>query len=176
MEELTSKVIRKDAEGIDEVKALYEASFPEDEQIPWDILVRDDPAHVMRAYYVDQKLIGLSYVCEFRDMAYIGYLAIVKDEQNHSYGTTILKQIETEYQNRRIVGEIEEVGDDPTGIRNRRREFYLKRGYHSAGLHYRIFGVDYEILTSKGTVTKEEWTAFAEARGSRELADRIEYF
>lgn len=176
MEDLRAVILHPDTEGIQEVRALYEESFPEAERIPWAYLIQEDPSRIMRAYYADQKLIGLAYTFACADLVYLGYLAIARAEQNRSYGTAILKQLLAEYKDRMIVLDIEEVGKETSGIRKQRRDFYLRRGFHPARLHYRIFGVDYEILSTRGTITKEAWTAFAEAHATKEIADRIEYY
>ena len=107
MEDLRAVILHPDTEGIQEVRALYEESFPEAERIPCAYLIQEDPSRIMRAYYADQKLIGLAYTFAFEDLVYLGYLAIVRAEQNRSYGTAILKQLLDEYNDRMIVLDIE---------------------------------------------------------------------
>ena len=174
MEEI---ILRPGSKELLEVQRLYEEAFPEDEQIPFDRLVNNRKECILRAYSLEGELCALSYVFEYGTIVYIGYLAVLKDLRGKQIGTQLLEHLKEQYRNYQIVGEIElaEEGFDPTGIKRRRREFYLRHGFHSAGLCYRLFNTDYEILTDKGVVTKEIWNRLAEAHVGAHIAKRIEY-
>ena len=57
-------IIRPGSKELPEVQRLYEEAFPEDEQIPFERLINDRKACILRAYYQDAQLCALSYVFE----------------------------------------------------------------------------------------------------------------
>ncbi len=170
-------LLRPDSERIPEVQSLYEDAFPEDEQIPFHRLLTEAEDRRLEAYYQQNKLAGLTYVFIHGGTVYLGYIAVVKELRGNKTGTKILHQLMERYSDYQIVGEIElaEKDSDPSGIKNRRREFYLREGFYPAGLCYRIFGVDYEILINKGSLTKEEWNMLAKAHVGEAIAAKIKY-
>ncbi|MBQ9327161.1 MAG: GNAT family N-acetyltransferase [Solobacterium sp.] len=151
--------ITPDFSGVEEVKQLYEGSFPETERIPWKRLWNLMPEGTMDGYYLNGKLTGMSYVYRFQDIAYLAYLAVVKEAQGNGYGTEILHLVKETCTDRRIVVDIEEVAAPELEQKQRRKDFYLNNGYESCQVFYRFFSVDYELLSINGIVTASDWHA-----------------
>ena len=175
---MDERIIRPGSKELPEVQRLYEEAFPEDEQIPFERLINNRKECILRAYYQGNQLCALSYVFEYEAMVYIGYLAVLKELRGKQIGSQLLEHLKEQYRDYQITVDIEyaEETTDPTGIKKRRREFYLRHGFHPAGLCYRLFHVDYEILTNKGTVTREALNQLVEAHVGAHIVKRIEYF
>lgn len=113
----------------------------------------------MYVYTVEEKLVGMSFLFLYQDMAYLSYICVDPAFRHLGYGSEILKSISENYKNYRIALDIEEVREGSKNDQERisRKNFYLHNGYHSAGIFYYIYHVDYEILVTHGDITKEEW-------------------
>lgn len=149
-------------QDLHEIRRLYDASFPDDERIPFQRLLKSmDEKRIMDAYYEDDRLVGLSFLFLFNDLVYLSYICVEEDLRDRGYGTAILKHIQNAYAAYRIVLDIEEVSEkyDNYEERQKRRDFYIRNGFTSAKVYYHIYNVDYELLQYNGTVTKEDWHA-----------------
>ena len=154
------------------IRKLYNGSFPDDERIPFDILFTTmNEDRIMKAVYDEEKLIGMYYLFLHDDIVYLGYLCVDESERRKRYGTQILNQIAEEYEGSRIVVDIEEVKDEQ---QQKRKRFYLNSGYESTGVFYHIYGVDYELLSHGGIVTKDEWHRLIRKHWGR-FAETAEY-
>ena len=73
--------------------------------------------------------------------------------------TLILKILQERYRDRRILIDIEELDPDAENSleREKRMDFYIRSGFVSAGVFYRFYGVDYELLSCHGRVKKEDF-------------------
>lgn len=143
-----------------EVKRLYNASFPDDERIPWHILTAGlNDSRRMYIYYDQDQLIGLSYVFIWQDIAYLGYLAVEENLRDRGYGSRILKTLRKELEGYRIVIDIEIVVREADNYeeRKKRRDFYLRNGFVTTSAGYYFYHVDYELLSCGGPVSAEEY-------------------
>lgn len=152
--------IYRNYKDLKEIERLYNNSFPKNERIDFERLLRmlDDDRR-MYVYLEDEKIISMAYFFIFEDIAYLGYICVEEELRNKGYGTVILNKIKEEYQGYRIGIDIEEVKQNSTNIeeRVRRRDFYIRNGFVSTDIFYNFFFVDYEILSCGGLIRKEEW-------------------
>ena len=92
------EVLTKEHKDVEEVRKFYDYSFPDDERMPYDrLLSMVDDNHVMYAWYDEEKLVGMTFTFVFDQLAYLSYICIQKEEQNHGYGSKILNAIENMY-------------------------------------------------------------------------------
>ena len=157
---IQSVKVQKPFKDYREFKRLYDASFPDNERIPFlRLYTQMDETRVFYAYYEKEKLIGLSFFYLLDDLAYLSYLAVEEKLRGQGYGSKILQRIKEDYRDCRIVLDIEEVKEDAGNYeeRRKRKDFYLHNGFVSAGIFYHIYHVDYEILVANGTACKEDW-------------------
>lgn len=157
---LRSEPVTKKTECLKEIRRLYNASFPDNERIPWFRLFSQlDESRVMQAWFDGDTLTGLTYVFLFKDIAYLGYLAVEENLRERGYGTMILKQLQNDLNDYRIVIDIEVVEEDAENYeeRKKRRDFYLRNDFSPTGVGYYFFHVDYELLSSNGLVTADEY-------------------
>ena len=86
--------VSEKTEILKEIHRLYDASFPDDERIPWKrIFAMLGETRRMYAYYDGEVFVGLSYTFIHRNIAYLGYLAVEEGLRNRGYGSAILKCI-----------------------------------------------------------------------------------
>ena len=152
--------VSEKTEALNEIHRLYDASFPDDERIPWKrIFAMLGETRRMYAYYDGEVFVGLSYTFIHRNIAYLGYLAVEEDLRNRGYGSAILKCILKELSEYKVVIDIETVTEEADNYEERlkRKNFYLHNGFTSTGVGYFFYHVDYELLSANGKVSAEEY-------------------
>ena len=139
------------------IEPLYIKSFPLDEQVPFDILKNQalKPISDLIAVFDHKIFIGLLSLVYFEDIVFIWYLAIEESKRNLGYGSKILQEIQSKYEDRRIILNIEECLNDKDKLK--RKAFYLKNGFKECAYKTMEYGVRYEMLYSHGFVTYEEY-------------------
>ena len=145
---------------IREIERLYNASFPDDERIPFERLLATCSAdRVMHVYYDGDALVGMTFLFFNDDLIYLSYIAVEETLRDRGYGSQILDLIRENYPEYRIVLDIEEVKPESDNYqeRKRRKDFYLRNRYSETGIYYYIYGVDYELLACNGTASRKEW-------------------
>lgn len=146
-----------------ETKRLYEAAFPPQERGDYELLFKR-PENVSRVLgcYDDDKYVGFVMLFVVEDIAHIIYFAIEEDCRDKGYGTQILKQLDIDYKDYRIVADVEKVEDNAPNNdqRIKRMAFYTRNGYKPSGIEYNWKGDDYLILIVHGTITDEEFSHF----------------
>lgn len=157
---LRSLPVNEKLKEYEEVHRLYDASFPDDERIPWHrLLKKNDESRQMRAWFDNDQLVGLSYVFVHGNIAYLGYLAIEENLREKGYGSMVLKEICSAFEEYKVVIDIEIVTEEADNYeeRLRRREFYMRCGFERTGVGYYFWYVDYELLSIHGIVTEAEF-------------------
>ena len=150
------ELLTKEHQDVEVVREFYDYSFPDDERMPYDrLLSMVDTNHVMYAWYDEDKLIGMTFTFVYDNLAYLSYICIRKEEQDHGYGSMILNALENVYP--RIVVDIEKIETEQDEEQVRRKQFYQKNKFHETGVFYFIYNVDYELLSTGESVTGKEW-------------------
>ena len=94
------KVHKITAVNADEkIKQLYETAFPEDEQIPWDDLMRliEEMPLDFTAYYDGETFIGFTIVYPRKSVNWFWYFAVCEELRGKGYGQQILTQLIEKY-------------------------------------------------------------------------------
>ncbi|WP_046214175.1 GNAT family N-acetyltransferase [Paenibacillus wulumuqiensis] len=148
----------------DEIKKIYEDSFPVEEMVPYNKLIEisNDTDHLFYGIYDDDTLVGMNYLIIEKDMLYVLYLAIGKGYQSKGYGKAVITEIKSKYSGYRICLNIEEV--HPKFInhdqRMKRRRFYQLLGFESQDyLVTNYEGITFETMSINGDVAYEETKA-----------------
>ena len=84
---------------VQKVKQLYETAFPEDEQIPWDDLMRlvEEMPLDFTAYYDGEEFIGFTIVYPRKQFNWFWYFAVQEELRGKGYGQQILTQLIEKY-------------------------------------------------------------------------------
>ena len=157
---LEFRIIDRGSHDLADIQRLYERSFPENERIPFHILLKQKRSQALFfSVYECEKLVGLYHIFLGDEVNYLSYICVDHVFQDQGAGTAILKHIHDTYADKPIVVDIEEVNpDDDNYIEEvRRRLFYEKNGYTSTGIFYHFFDVDYELLSYGGIVSRQMW-------------------
>ena len=87
------------ANADEKIKQLYETAFPEDEQIPWDDLMRlvEEMPLDFTAYYDGEEFIGFTIVYPRKSINWFWYFAVCEKLRGKGYGQKILTQMIEHY-------------------------------------------------------------------------------
>ena len=158
----TERVSRGFAD-IDRIKDLYVTAFPANERMPLCFLLSKAKKDFVSflAFYDEDAFVGFTYLAEHRDMTYVLYLAVNAQTRSKGYGTRILERIGSMYPGNRIILDIEPLDDaaDNSEQRIKRRAFYLRNCFASAGFTMIDGSSEYEVLVKGGTCSQAECAA-----------------
>ena len=127
----------------DRIEKLYLESFPEDERFPFWILEessKEDNSDLL-AILDEDKLIGMCYLVNCNEAYYLMYLAVEPELRKQNYGSKILQDLKDKYKT--LFLSIDEPIDK---LSIRRKNFYLRNGFHDTNKYYEDTGVNYEVL------------------------------
>ena len=93
----------------EKIKQLYETAFPEDEQIPWDDLMRlvGEMPLDFTAYYDGEAFIGFTIVYPRKSFNWFWYFAVREELRGKGYGQQILTQLIERYKGQPFVLDME---------------------------------------------------------------------
>lgn len=151
------------ANADEQIKQLYKTAFPEEEQIPWDDLLRliGEMELDFTAYYEGEDFIGFTIVYPRPSFSWFWYFAVREDLRGKGYGQQILSLVIGHYRGQSLVMDIEstrQASADNREVRQRRHAFYLRNGFQETQLFRGWSGIEYTILMmGTGTFTMQDW-------------------
>ena len=147
----------------EQLRALYERAFPENERRPFDEMIREPTSFLEPlAIWDGAQCVGLACLLNGDKISHIIYLAIEDSLRGRGYGSAALATIHAAKPGRRIMVDIER---DSAAASNRtqrqkRKQFYLRNGYSETPVRYRWRGEDYEILVYGGALSRADYKGF----------------
>lgn len=160
---LTIKNVMPETKNLEEIRCLYEKSFPKNERRPFMELLTVPQSSAETVALNDGELFcGFAVFLNGKEISHIIYFAIEEKLRNRGYGSSALQALHTYKKGRRIMVDIEsEKPEAPNNEqRHKRKQFYLRNGYTQTSIRYHWRQEDYEILTYGGNVTEEEYEDF----------------
>ena len=155
------------------VKQLYESSFPEDEQVPFNILSLKSKTNISDIYaVVDNQFVGMLCTVYHQDIVFLWYLAVEEKLRNQGYGSQILNEVKLQFPNKRLILNIEEV-DELVEETSKRKHFYLKNGFIESGFKTEEYGVVYEMLAYPVAITYPEYEAMMRKYSGDKVFEKI---
>lgn len=151
---------------LEEVRRLYEASFPEAEKKPFSFMLEKRQEGFFDILAIEDgqgDFSGLAIMLLSGDLALLDYLAIDPKRQGGGLGGRTLEELEKRYGAERIVVEIERTtgaageAADNRKDRLRRKAFYLRNGLTPSDLLVELMGVEMEVLTYGRKLTFQEY-------------------
>lgn len=147
----------------EQIRLLYESSFPPDERMPFERILQKRDSGVMRLVSVEDEngeFLGFANMTLCLDVLALNYLAILPEKQGRGYGTAVIRLLRERYPDRSVVVDIEDdaVASDNPEQRTRRRAFYERLGFSAMPFRLTIFGVPSIIMSSGRQYTFEEYT------------------
>ncbi|MCI8541994.1 hypothetical protein [Acetatifactor aquisgranensis] len=151
---------------LENVRKLYEASFPESEKKPFAFMLKKQKEGCFDILAIEDeqgKFCGLAIMMLSGGLALLDYLAIEPDCQSGGIGSRTLGELCGCYGKERIVVEIESTAEEnPVSSRSerlRRKAFYLRNGMVPMDFLVELFGVEMEVLTFGSEITFEQYYA-----------------
>ena len=146
----------------DELRRLYETAFPEEEQIPWDDLMRlvDVMPLDFTAYYNGKQLLGFTIVYPRKAFNWFWYFAVPQDLRGNGVGQKILSRLIEKYKDSTNILDMEspEQVCKNQDVRRRRHDFYKRNGFRDTGVGRSFKGIDYTIMMmGEGAFTMQDY-------------------
>lgn len=101
--------------------------------------------------------VGFAVLLKNQECAYVYYLAIDNRIRSKGYGTAALKKIFEAYPQLQIILDFEEIdaNADNNAQRIRRKNFYLRNGFHETGNYTLLREGRFEVVCSAGELHKD---------------------
>jgi len=166
---LEAKAVTKQFSDLGLIKKLIMTQFPRNERVPirmllWKAKASKSSTVDFLAFYAGDLFVGFTYMFTNDDITFVAFLAVDSTIQSKGYGSQILKYVKTLYPNNRIVLGIESLDESADNYKQRvkRKEFYIKNGYESAGFKIKALGAEFEMLITggDGSISSDECLAF----------------
>ena len=175
------------AHADEHIRQLYETAFLEDEQIPWDDLMRlvEEMPLDFTAYYdgevmeqqeqsqaclnsaesredstKGQAFIGFTIVYPRKSFHWFWYFAVSEELRGKGYGQQILTQLMERYKGQPIVLDMESTTQvcDNLEQRKQRQAFYLRNGFRDTNVYRTYNDITMTIMMrGNGTFTMQDW-------------------
>ena len=151
------------ANADEKIKQLYQTAFPENEQIPWDDLMRlvGQMSLDFTAYYEEDQFVGLTIVYPRKSFNWYWYFAVREELRGKGYGQQILTQLIERYKGQTCVLDMESPYQDPCPNpeqRKRRHGFYLRNGFRDTNVYRTYNDITMTIMMmGPGTFTLQDW-------------------
>ena len=157
---------QKKTEG-QKIKQLYEMAFPEDEQIPWDELMRlvGEMPLDFTAYYDGENFIGFTIVYPRKSFNWFWYFAVREELRGKGYGQQILTQLIERYKGQPFVLDMESTTQvcDNLEERRKRQAFYLRNGFRDTNVYRTYNDITMTIMMmGEGVFTMQDWDAIVD--------------
>ena len=145
-----------------QIRQLYETAFPEDEQIPWDDLMRlvGEMPLDFTAYYDGEAFIGFTIVYPRKSFNWFWYFAVCKELRGKGYGQQILTLLIERYKGQPFVLDMESTTQvcDNLEERRKRQAFYLRNGFRDTNVYRTYNDITMTIMMrGEGTFTMQDW-------------------
>ena len=162
---LTVKSVHPFCPDFREIHCLLKSAFPKEEQTSMLLLLLGSlrkHTHFLRFYDADD-FVGLLYVIENDQYAFILYLAVNPEIRSKGIGGQILEYARAQARKKNVVLNVESL--DPSAVnyaqRKQRIAFYAKHGISETGYTFSADKVNYAVLASSvETFNPEEYAKF----------------
>ena len=157
--------IREIAQGSAEMQALEEINIeaiPENERCS----LQDMAATGASVFCIDadREPAGFMAVRKYRNLVYLAYFAVRNDLRGRGIGGEAVRALTASHPDRQVIVEYE--APDPccenNAMRIRRKQFYLRNGFHETGWHTCYDGTEFEVACSRTDFDPDLFREFAE--------------
>lgn len=148
--ELNTQPITEDSPYWAAVNALALEAFPPEEYLSPKTLTQMAQADNFDflALLNEDAFVGFMVVQTYKDIAYLFFLAIDPACRAKGYGSRAIATLKAQYPGKKQVVDFEMLDAKAANYiqREKRRNSYLRNGYHETGKFLSYLGVDYEIF------------------------------
>lgn len=162
MEQTVTFISAEEPDILRPLKKLYKTAFPRSERKPFGLILknrREGKAEILAAVDQSGAFCGLAISFFSEGLVLLAYFAVLPALRGQGIGAALLCALRERYAEQKFFLEIERADreDDPSGLKARRKAFYLRNGMSETGLFVRLFGVELEILSDRCAVSFEEY-------------------
>ncbi len=165
---ISIKPVTSDFEDMEVLTKLNQEAFPQEERMEIDEMLQlvEERRLKMSAVYEEDVFIGFYTLHVRGPVAYLFFIAVDGSRRSQGYGSKILKAMTEQYDNCQIVLDMEAVDDQADNYeqRKKRKQFYLRGGFHETGYFLMFNKIRMEVLCNKGEL---------DADGFQELLDNM---
>ena len=145
-----------------QIRQLYETAFPEEEQIPWDDLMRlIGEMHLdFTAYYDGNTFVGFTIIYPKPSFTWYWYFAVRDELRGKGYGQQILNDVIECHKGQTTVFDMESPRQECANSeqRKRRHNFYLRNGFRDTNVYRNFDKVEMTIMMmGDGSFTIKDW-------------------
>ena len=159
---MKTKQITKSNANDEQIKLLYQTAFPENEQIPWEDLVRliDQMQLDFTAYYEDDTFIGFTILFPHKKFNWFWYFAVIPELRGQGKGQKILTYLIEKYKEKNVVLDMESPKQECNNKeqRIRRHDFYIRNGFRDTNLYRKYDNLEMTIMILGNDIfTMQDW-------------------
>ena len=159
---MKTKQITKSNANDEQIKLLYQTAFPENEQIPWEDLVRliDQMQLDFTAYYEDDTFIGFTILFPHKKFNWFWYFAVIPELRGQGKGQKILTYLIEKYKEKNVVLDMESPKQECNNKeqRIRRHDFYLRNRFRDTNLYRKYDNLEMTIMILGNDIfTMQDW-------------------
>ena len=145
------------------LKALNDEAFPDEERLDADVLfgIAAQGRMDILGIYPEERFAGFFAVRTFGNIIYIAFFAVCPELRSKGLGGKALGALAEHYPGRQIAVDFESVYENCDNLpqRQRRREFYLRNGFHATGWFMSYVNTEFEIVCSDPVFDKTGFEA-----------------
>ena len=145
------------------LKHLFEHAFPAIERPPFSVLISFKKDQIFGAELQGQFVGLISYVIK-DDLLYLFFLAVKKKYRVQGIGSQIIRDIFTEYPDKRIflLAEDPSIPSENQEERKNRINFYQRNGLFMGPVRVNEYEVEYALLDNHSNVGKNDFLSVME--------------
>ena len=171
-------ILRTPASPLDwlHIRLLYRQAFPRSERKPFKMIRRMHRAGRTDVWLAEQdgRFAGLGITINGSDIILLDYLAVHEKCRDKGVGSAFLQALMAKYADKGFFLEIEAPDrDDPTGIKARRKAFYLRNGLTDMHVTANLFGVRMELRGRDCTLDFDSYHDFYRDNYSAWAAEHV---
>lgn len=141
----------------EQLLALYEEAFPEEEKKPVEVLemLWEKGKMEILAIVEQGAFIGLAINLLWQNQALLDYFAIDGQKRNSGYGSRAIQALQKRFEGKKYILEIEmqDLSAANAAERARRKSFYLRNGLKETRVYANVYYTDFELLTPDGELS-----------------------
>ncbi|MCF0134581.1 MAG: GNAT family N-acetyltransferase [Blautia sp.] len=143
---------------------LYESAFPSEEKKPVPFMEELYRKGITEFLVLEEKheFAGLVILMKYEGVVLLDYFAVTESIRGKGIGSEVLSALLELYRDWKFVVEIEALVPEAGNLqeRIRRKSFYMKNGLKETGVFAYVYETDFEILSSDGQLTYEQYVQF----------------
>ena len=144
----------KDDPAVEKIRRINEEAFPPSEFMPVEMMfdLTEELGGSVWGLYTEQELAGFAMTVRNDKCEYFFFLAIDRKLRNRGLGAEAVQAFFREFSGRQVILDFEEMDPEAENypMRLRRKNFYLRCGFHETGRFTMFRGNRFEVVCNGG--------------------------